>query len=191
MEKGVYAFDECSLLHLCEIKVPIAFQALFPQKTLKHRNCQKLSGIVARMQKEGVGKYRFTPSNIDRAIIKVGNGLIIGTGVSVGFLPHTFKAEVTIQLDEFLSFLSIHFDEIPRIKDIGAIKALFQSNLQSLRKKPDLPEDEDFEILAGYRAFSSQRKHLITEDEHFWGYSPLISSHLGIFVVKEWECHTI
>ena len=192
MKNGVYAFDECSLLNMCEVGIPVAFQAIFGRNVLKHKNCQKLQDLLVRMDKEGIGKYRFVPSNINKNVMKVANELILDTGISVSFLPNTFKAKILEQLEEFLLFLTFNFKEIERNKDIGAIKSLFQSNLRSLRKKPDLPEDEDLEILAGYRDYPSTiQKYLISEDEHFWGYSSLILSHLGILVIPEWECEGV
>ena len=37
----------------------------------------------------------------------------------------------------------------------------------------------------------SGNKYLISENEHFQGYSDLILKNFNIYVVKEWECHTL
>ncbi|PIN72146.1 hypothetical protein COV21_03095, partial [Candidatus Woesearchaeota archaeon CG10_big_fil_rev_8_21_14_0_10_45_5] len=68
----------------------------------------------------------------------------------------------------------------------------FVENERQLKKEKNIPEDDDFKIIAGYiNAFDENCKLFITEDEHFWGYSDLISSNFKINVIKEWECHKI
>ncbi len=94
------------------------------------------------------------------------------------------------QLSDFYAQILPEFQEITKDNNIGYLKILFTKNVKLLVKEPKIPEDDDLKILSGYCSFQySGDKHLISEDEHFWGYAELIESNLGIRVVKEWECH--
>ena len=82
--------------------------------------------------------------------------------------------------------------KIVKDKKIDGIKQIFEGNLRELSKKDSIPQDDDLKIIAGYYKYECDgNKYLITEDEHFWGYSDLILKNFNIYVVKEWECHTL
>ncbi len=61
---------------------------------------------------------------------------------------------------------------------------------KSLKKKETFLKMMELSIISGYCAFSCDgEKYLVSEDEHFWGYSSLIKDNFNIIIIKEWECN--
>mgnify|MGYP006306611533 CR=1 FL=1 len=107
----------------------------------------------------------------------------------------TIQYEMTNDINETLKQELKRYETIPRGKNIREIKQLFKDNEKELEKTKriipgrrqyeNIPEDEDLEIIDGFRTFKGSEKHLVSDDEHFWGYKELISTHFQIEVNKE------
>ena len=189
--KNTYAFDDSSILKLCTIIIPNSFQIFFQKKILTARNYPKLKLLIDKLANHSLPKFRFVPAeNIEDNIIKVANQIL--EGYSIQILGIVFKVEIIDQLTEFNDQIRKEFLEIIKDEQIGGIKQIFESNLRELSKEDNMPQDDDLKIIAGYYKYECDgNKYLITEDEHFWGYSDLILKNFNIYVVKEWECHTL
>ena len=189
--KNTYAFDDSSILKLCTISIPVSFQIFFQEKILTARNYDKLKLLIDKLKKYGVQKFRFVPAeNIEENIIKV--AIQILEGYNVKMLGTVFKVEIIDQLKDFNDQIRNGFREILKEGDIGRIKQIFGNNLRELSKKDNMPQDDDLKIIISYYEYEGDgNKYLISEDEHFWGYSDLILKNFNIYIVKEWECHTI
>lgn len=189
--KHIYAFDDCSILKLCEIKIPNSHQIFFDKKILATKHHSKLKIAIQKLDNYKVHKYRFVPSeNIEQNIIKVANQIL--EGYNIQMLGNMFKSEIVEQLEYFNEKIVEDFEEIPKNDDIDKIKEIFVNSERELTKERNIPEDDDFKIIAGYYKFDCKgNKYLITEDEHFWGYSDLISENFKIYIVEEWKCHLI
>lgn len=188
---NVYSFDDCSILHQANIKIPEGFKKFFDCDSLHHKNFNVLRNLSKNLKKRGIKKHRFVPSNIETNIIKVGNELLSKCG-NVLILGITFKSKVLLQLKEFIDLTNNEYEEIIKDDDIDKIKEVFVNNEKQLNKDTNIPKDDDLKIIAGYYKYECDgNKYLITEDEHFWGYSDLILKNFNIYVVKEWECHTL
>ena len=163
------------------------------------RNCQQaLPGLPQRIQPKNYDtiqrllsslhtKYRFTPSTIERNILKQATTLLgktntIGTSMA---REHTIQA-----LKTFINSLSNEYVNITKSSD-NTIKSLFIDNEQELKREGNIPEDDDCDIIAAYRDFSPEQKYLVSADEHFWGYKELIQTHFAITVVEEWNCDSL
>ncbi len=192
INKNTYAFDECSILHLCEVKIPNAFITFFEKDKLAHKCYTKLKTFIGRLDSNEITKYRFEPSNIDDNIIKVADELLATQGNQVIILGNVLKTQIIDQLQEFNENIINSFEVISKNENIDSIKKIFIKNEIELKKEKNIPEDDDLKIIAGYSDFySNGKKHLISEDEHFLGYSKLIEDEFKIVVVNEWECHKI
>ena len=189
--KNTHAFDDSSILKFCTISIRASFQIYFEKKILTTRNYPKLKLFVDKLAKHNLPKYRFVPAeNIEDNIMKVANQIL--EGYNIQMLGTVFKVEVIDQLTEFYDQIKKEFLEIIKDEEIDGIKQTFESNLRELSKEDDMPQDDDLKIIAGYHKYECDgNKYLITEDEHFWGYSDLILKNFNIYVVKEWECHTL
>lgn len=189
--KNTYAFDDSSILKLCKISIRASYQIFFPKRILTARNYPKLKLLIDKLERYGHPKFRFVPAeNIEDNIIKVANQIL--EGYSIQMLGNVFKVEIIDQLTEFNDQVRKEFLEIVKDEKIDGIKQTFESNLRELSKDDDIPQDDDLKIIAGYYKYECDgNKYLITEDEHFWGYSDLILKNFNIHVVKEWECHTL
>ena len=189
--KNTYAFDDSSILKLCTISISDSFQIFFQKKILTSRNYPKLKLLIDRLAGNGIPKFRFVPDeNIDNNIIKVANQLL--EGYNVQMLRNVFKVEIMDQLTGFNEQIRKEFMEILKDEDVNRIKQIFGNNLRELSKEDNMPQEDDLKIIAGYNKHDCDgNKYLISEDEHFWGYSDLILKNFNIYVVKEWECHTI
>jgi len=189
---NTYAFDECSILHLCEIKINNAFVNFFSKDKLTHRNHSKLKSFIGKLDFKGISKYRFEPLNLGINIIKFAEELLAKEGNQITILGQTLKSQITDQLEEFSEDMMINFKKILKDENIGSIKELFINNEKELKRSKNIPEDDDLKVIAGYYNFNCEgKKYLISEDEHFWGYDDLIFDNFNIKIVKEWECHNI
>lgn len=184
------AFDECSILHLCEIIIPTSFKKFFSKEKLVHKNFSKLNQLINKLEFGNISKYRFLPLNLETNIIKTANEYLAKEGNQVLILGSILKAQILDQLKDFVEDKINDFEKIDKDNNIDSIKKIFLDNEKELKKESNIPEDDDLAILAGFNKFISVgRKFLISEDEHFWGYSDLIKDNCRINVIKEWECH--
>lgn len=177
------AFDECSVLHMAKVDVPLAFQRFYGEE-LKHGNCDKLLALVDKIKAKDK-PYRFVPGL--KAFTKVISELLEGGSM---VMMNVFRNEIKISLDRFWNSLS-DWGEISRVEDCDDVLEVFKENEEELTKAENIPEREDCEIIAGYKAIEAKEKILISEDEHFWGYKELIKKEFGIEVVEEWDCHKL
>lgn len=69
---NVYAFDDCSILNLCEVEIPNAFRGVIGKNKLTSENFIKLNLLVSKLDK----KFRFVPSTIKNNIVKTARKLI-------------------------------------------------------------------------------------------------------------------
>ena len=158
---------------------------------LTARNYPKLKLLIDKLAGKGVPKFRFVPAeNIDDNIIKAASQIL--EGYNVQMLGTVFKVEIIDQLTDFNGQIRKEFREILKDEDVKRIKQIFGNNLRELSKEDNMPQDDDIKIVAGYYKHDCDgNKYLISEDEHFWEYSDLILKNFNIYVVKEWECHTL
>lgn len=191
INKDIYAFDDCSILKLCEIKIPNSYQIFFNKNTLTAKNHSKLKTAIEKLDNHDIPKFRFVPSeNIQDNIIKVANQIL--EGYSIQMLGNVFKAEIIEQLEEFNDQIKKDFKEIVKDENIDEIKEIFVNNERELKKEKNIPGDDDFKIIAGYyKCGCDGNKYFITEDEHFWGYDDLILGNFKIQIIKEWKSHLI
>lgn len=178
----IVAFDECTIIHSFAIPVPDAWQGVIG-KSLKHENYDKIKTLLDALKDKGKKPYRFMPSKIN--IVKQAQELIPkGTNI-----VHVLGKEITKSIKKFMDELN-DWETIERKTDIDEIKKLFLENEKELKKDPNIPEDEDLEILAGYKYFeTNNQKIIISEDEHFWGYHELIRNNLNMHAYPEWNAH--
>lgn len=182
---NLYAFDDCTILHLCEIEIPKAYS--FLGNSLTHPNFKKLKALIEQLESTSIPVFRFVPSNIEYNIIKVANQLI--QRAQINLLTDVFRAEVVNQIEEFTQSITTKFKEFDKCEEIAAIKAIFTKNERTLKKEQNIPEDDDLSIIAGYiNQQSSGKKYFISEDEHFWGYKDIILREFVIHVIEEWNC---
>ncbi len=88
---NIYAFDECSILHLCKLKIRSAFRPFFNEAFIAHKNSQKLSFLLKNIQTKNQVKARFVPNeNFESNLIKSYNDMLEKQG-NVGILGLTFK----------------------------------------------------------------------------------------------------
>ena len=188
MPENHYAFDNCSIIHSCEIIIPNAFRPILGKSKLSHKNYFKLSQFIQKLNKSNLKKFRFVPSNADIAIIGFVNQLIVETGITIP-LPSAFKAEVNEQIYQYTQSINQDFIEIQKENEIKGIKTIFVQNEKMLKKGKNIPETEDLEIIAGYQKHICEgNKYFISEDEHFWGYKDLIKNNFNICIIEEWNC---
>ena len=189
--KNTYAFDDSSILKLCKIRIPDSYQIFFKESILTAKNYSKLKTFIDKLSEHNIPKFRFVPAeNMEQNTIKVANQLL--EGYSIQMLKNVFKVEIMDQLTGFNERIKDEFNEIQKDDDIEKIKQIFVSNPRKLSKDEDIPQDDDLKIIAGYNKYGCEGgKYLISEDEHFWGYTDLILNNFNIRVVKEWECHLI
>src|SRR3989344_2630798 len=161
-----YAFDDCSILNMCVIKIPPSYQCFFSKDKLSAKNNSKLNVAIQKLNGNKVPKYRFVPSNIEDNLIKNANQLLEGYNIQI--LGDTLKAQIIEQLQDYYERIKIEFERITKDKDISKIKELFKNNEKQLTKERNIPEDDDFEIISGYYKHNCKGiRHLISEDEHF------------------------
>ena len=189
----IVAFDECSVLNTCEIKLEPTYKMCFGKEKLTHKNYHKLKSLIETLNHNGIPKYTFEPSSFDNKAIYVFNGLIEEEGDKWKWLGETFKAKVIEQLENFRDEIKNSFNMIPKHNNIAHIKQKFIDDPKQLTKgKNNIPGDDDCKIIAGYSNFKCNGvKYLISQDEHFWGYKDTISSEFHIKVIEEWTCHKL
>ena len=183
------SFDECSVLKLCVVKIPASHKIVFGREILTPKNHNKVKKLIERMKEKSLIPHRFVPSNnTSQHALMVANQLIEQTGVQPIFLNEVFRKEVRNQLGTFIHSLS-NWKEISK-GEASPVKKVFFSQEKELKKKNNIPEDDDCAIIAGLQKISGE-KIIVSEDEHFWGYEDLIQETFDIKVVKEWECDKI
>lgn len=191
-EGNIYAFDECSILHLCKLNIKSAFKIFFQKDFIAHKNFEQLNKLLNYLRDGDKIRARFVPNeNFEHNLFKSYNELLEKEG-NVQMLGTTFKKEMLEQLEMFYEELSKEFRDIEKDENIKTIKPFFINNQKPLIKNQKIPEDDDLKIISAYSNYPCNGKKLfISEDEHFWGYSDLIEKEYGFTVVKEWECHKL
>lgn len=185
---NIYSFDDCSILNMCEIEMPKAFKGTIGKDKLNSKNFTKLNLLISKLKK----KFRFVPSTIKDNIVKTARNLIEQEQLNVQILGKVFELQIMEQLDEFSSKIEEDFEEIQKNENINSVKLFFTNNERKLKKERNLPEDDDLMIIAGYVDYASDgEKHLITEDEHFWGYKDLILKEFNITITEERNCNKL
>lgn len=186
--KNIYAFDECSVLKLCIIKIPDAYSGYFEQNVLLQRNHDKVKKLISALGKANIPRYKFMSASLENNMVEAVNQLFEEIGYN-GILGRAFKGDILEQIEASRNQLENEFINIEKIDNISDIKEIFTQNERELNKEKNIPEDDDMMIIAGYKVFSSiGKKFLISEDEHFWGYQDIILSNFDINVIKEKEC---
>lgn len=99
-------------------------------------------------------------------------------------------------LKKFFSSTGKDFIFIERCKSCDDVKQYFHTIKKKLNKSnnpiySDIPEDDDLSIIKGYLLFTTPTKILVSEDEHFWGYSTEIETKYNIKIFHEKDCGTI
>jgi len=189
---NTYAFDEVSLLHMCEITIPHYYIIFFDnERKLFHRNNTKLRNFLQNCTRKGISKFRFEPlNNFETNVIKVANQLL-EKKANIRLLGN-LKAQIIEQLEEFKSFILSEFKPINKDEDTVKIKSIFENNEIKLKKENNIPGEDDLKIISGYLKFDSKGdKFLISEDEHFWSYADLIYREFNIKIIPEWECDSL
>ena len=189
---SIVSFDECSVLKLCKITIPEAYKIIFGKEELFPKNHKKVHSLVNKIKKQGLKPYRFEPaSNLSQHALKVGTACIEQTRVNPQFLKIAFRKEVVDQLTEFTESLN-DWEVIQKQEDRAPnVQEIFKQNEQELRKDKNIPELDDCSIIAGLLQEESQKKFLISEDEHFWGYKRIIQEEFNITIVPEWDCQNM
>ncbi len=186
-----FAFDDCTIFHMCQLKPRPAFHKFVGDKIF-HKNFEKLSILLSHAKQKKISKCRFVPTEFfDQNVMKSYSELLETMG-NVQILGSVFKKEMMEQLVAFYEEIKLEFKEIPKSEDIALVKKLIEQNKRPLKKGRSMPNDDDFKILAGYAKYSATgKKFLISEDEDFWGYKDLYQNGLGIHIVEEWNCHKL
>jgi len=189
---NVYAFDECSILHMCRLNIKAAYRIFFGKDFIAHKNFNQLSTLLKHLRDKNKTRAKFIPAeNFDRNLLRSYDELLSKQG-AVQMLKEPFKKEMLDQLEEFYEDLNSEFIDIQKNDNIRSIKTFFIANERQLKKQPKIPEDDDLKIISAYcQQACTGQKYLISEDEHFWGYDDLIEAEYGFTVVKEWECHKL
>lgn len=192
MINNTYSFDDSSILNTYEVEIPKAYKIFVGRGKLRSKNFSELNLLIGKLNSLKIIKYRFVPSNIQDNIIKVANSLIEDEKINIHMitnLARPFRESIIDQLEQFSEAIKDNFGEIKKHDDINSIKAFFVDNKRQLKKEKNMPEDDDMRIISGYIKYhTKEEKHLITQDEHFWGYSDLILKEFGIVITEEWNC---
>jgi len=189
--KDSIAFDEVSIIHMCELFIDNYHQSFFGKKSLKHRHQTKLKECCDKLNSRQWKKYRFESSTIKDNILSFVNTLIEKEGNQVRFIS-SLQTMFFDQTEKFLSSINRNFQLIPIDRDIIQLREVFEKNEINLKREKNQPEDSDLHILKGYSLFITEGgKILISFDEHFWGYHELIKGELDINVIPEWNAHLI
>ena len=142
--KNQYAFDECSILHFCQLRVPAAWRAVFGD-VLQHRNYPKLLRLLHGLQKCFIPPYRFAPaSNLEGNLIRTAEGLLEGRAA---WMPNPVKKLILEQLQEYLESLD-GYSVIEKGTEFSSVKAAFTAHQRPLAKSKlgrysNIPEDDD------------------------------------------------
>jgi len=186
-----FAFDDCSIFHLCQLKPRAAFSKFFGSQ-ISHKHFEKLSSLLRHARQKNIERGRFVPAEeFDANVMKSYSDLLEKFG-NVQILGHVFKKEMIEQLMAFYESIKQEFQEILKSDDIRAVKQLIEQNKRQLKKGRSMPGEDDLKIIVGYAKHQAPgKKFLISEDEDFWGYKDLYQREFKIFVVEEWNCHQI
>lgn len=162
-----YAFDDCSILHLCKLKPRKAYH-VFVGSEITFKNWPQLQRLLDNLRKNNLAHSRFVPAeNFDDNVIKSYGKLLEGVG-NVQILGNTFKKEILEQLQKFYDEIKKEFAEIEKETNIQEVKELVEKNEVELEKGRNIPNEDDLSIIAGYSNFTCEgRKYLISEDEDF------------------------
>ena len=192
MTEDIYAFDDCSIFHMCKLNIKYAFKPFFKEEFITHRNYNHLSLLLKYLKEKSKIKAKFVPcENFEKNILKSYDDLLIKQG-NIQILGESFKKSILEQLEQFYEELVKEFKDIEKDDDIDSIKTFFVSNERQLNKNPKIPEDDDLKIISAYFKFACiGNKYFISEDEHFWGYEDLIKDKYKFIVIKEWECYKL
>ncbi len=189
------AFDDCTILNSCSIVIRKSHQIIFSKKELKSKHKDKIEYLFTQLNKKGEVKYRFVPSNIGNASLRIVNELIENTGVNhvmLDQLANTFKNEAVEQLVKYNAKVEKDFKTIQKSENIEEIKDFFKKNERNLTKQKNIPENDDLSIMQAYADYPSKtEKILISHDEHFWGYKDLIKQEYNLRIIEEWHCHKL
>jgi hypothetical protein len=158
------------------------------------RNYRKLTNLRKAILHSGRKPYYFQPSEIETSALSASYDLIefhINTK-EAGLLRHNIAKKLLQIVKVELNAILKDFKEIQKSEDFQDLKRYFKENERQLSKDQNLPEDEDFRIMAGFCVFDCKGiKVLISEDEHFWAYEDILKEKCDIRVVKEWECSSL
>lgn len=191
------SFDDCSLIHLCNIIVsPFAIKILkLSNNKFEFRNHDSLNVLLDTMKSSKITPYRFVPSNIGRNLNKAIIDLYVDKGLPNPVANFMIKADIANSIIHHMSILSSDFININKTNDFQDVKSNFMANQKPLtktQKNPtykDVPEDDDCNIIKSlFDYISDEEKFIVSEDEHFWGYKQLIQDSYGIIVYKEELC---
>jgi hypothetical protein len=189
-QENSYAFDDCSILHLCHIAIPKTFKIWFESDKICPRNYKTLKQFIDKLKDLGISKYRFVPSNFEANALRMIDDILMNYNVKL--LGDNFKVQVYDQLQEFYETIQGEFIEINKDKNTSQIKDVFIKNELKLSKDGNIPKDDDLSILSGYVLFATKgKKYLISEDEHFWGYGDIILENFNIIITREHTCLTL
>lgn len=195
-KNDICAFDECSVLHLCEIIIPKNYRLFCNDKEkicFEHFN--KLNSLIIKINTLGSRPFMFKPySSLDNNLLTASNNLLENNNLDPSKIKmgRVLKQEIIDQIKEFMLFLKINFQFIEKSEDFSDILEFFKNNEKELTKEKNIPEEDDCKILAGYINFALEgNKFLISEDEHFWRYKDLILENYNINIIEEWNCHLL
>jgi hypothetical protein len=181
-----YAFDDCSILNMCKIKVPASFELFLNKSELIPDNYSKLINLNNQLINKKCKKFMFIPSNFEKHTIRIAKRML---GDLNPTMIRGLNSQLIDRLNEFIDSVKDNFQPINKSEEIRDLRDLFIENEKELKKERNLPEDDDLKIMKGYAEFTSEQdKLLISQDEHFWGYKNLIENHLNISIIPEGNC---
>lgn len=187
---NLYSFDDCSIINQCEVKILPAFVSSFGIDKLCSENFKKLKKLSGELDNKEIPKYRFIPSNVESNMIKATEKLI--SQHEITFLLDELKENILKQLEDLFKQIVKEYSIIEKADEFSSIQELFIKNERPLKRRGNIPEDDDCKILKALESFECEGiKYIITEDEHFWGYKDMILSELRITAIEEWRCDTI
>jgi hypothetical protein len=188
-EDKLYSFDDCSLFHLMTIEVYPAFRKYFKgKKILIHeRNKLIMTNLLKCLKNNNIKPHRFKPiNNFEKNSLNVAEDIIRSHGNMSGRLRDQFLQQVMLKVLSFSDELDADFETIYKVENAKDIKQFFKDNEKELKKPNNIPEKDDCQILKGLIEFKTDKdKILISDDEHFWGYSDEIEKEYQIEILEE------
>mgnify|MGYP001603958310 FL=1 len=172
-----------------QIRVPLGVRAFFDNKeVLRKPHCEKVNNLLFTLTSKSINKYRFEREDFEQTCLGAINKLVSGTLVLNDWIRKDFMNQFNTQLQNIIS----SFSTIKPAEDIADIKKYFLKNRRRLTKINNMPEDSDLGIMKALSLHDCKdKKVIISEDEHFWGYKDLLDKNYGFIVVEEWNCHLI
>ncbi len=187
----VVGFDECSLIHLCKIKLPKSFAKVLNSDAFQFKNRENLELLVEKLSERKVKLCKFEPMNLTINIQKAVSQILDGES-GPSFLSSVFEKTISDGLYNSLVYISTNFETIEKSADISSTKEFFKNNERNLKKENNIPEDDDISIMKAFKFFQAKgQKFFVSEDEHFWGYKELIESEFKFKVIEEWLCSSL